>query len=220
MLENSAILFEPADLRTGASFLACEKARLEPPEDLEPFGRGLKSLLWKILAVSPSGSRFRTPPVRCSAVKSPGMRILREEPKKFPTIVENRTVRTLANLHENSFDTPASGDPRVILRFPAKSLFRNILAVTPFGSIFCGDQASVPYGKSLRMNILEKTSEKIDEAAAIPSHSHSESSSPQPAVQGSYPAEELPESQASAGATWASGFAHLSRAMGQYKAYA
>src|SRR6266536_1051228 len=57
----------------------------------------------------------------------------------------------------NQLSTPGSLNGR---RTQAKSLFWNILAVSPCSSRFCKDlDRSIP-NKSLRMNILEKAREK------------------------------------------------------------
>ena len=42
-----------------------------------------------------------------------------------------------------------------------KSLFRNILRVSPSGSRFCGERFMPPSCKSLRINILDSETEKI-----------------------------------------------------------
>jgi hypothetical protein len=69
--------------------------------------------------------------------------------------LENRRARNLALLREDSSHVLSFGDPRILVRSQAKSLFRKILPVTPCGSRFCTDQAHAPGHKSLRMNILK-----------------------------------------------------------------
>jgi hypothetical protein len=55
----------------------------------------------------------------------------------------------------------STADPLSGSRTAAKSLFRNILAVSPCGSRFWGDQGVSPRGKFLWINTLEERMKKI-----------------------------------------------------------
>ena len=86
-----------------------------------------KSLFWNILAVSAYGSRFCTAPRRRLHSKSFRMNIL-----------------------ERCQSMEGRNDPLLT----GKSLFQNILRVSPCGSIFCPDPFRSKLPKSFRINIL------------------------------------------------------------------
>ncbi len=64
-------------------------------------------------------------------------------------------------MRESSPNKFSPTDPRRTSQSDAKSLFRNILAVSPCGSIFCPDQRGIPTANFFRMSILDDYKEKI-----------------------------------------------------------
>ena len=64
-------------------------------------------------------------------------------------------------MRESSRNHFSTASPVNRFQFEAKSLFRNILAVTPCGSRFYLDQASLRVSKLLRIKILGKPQKKI-----------------------------------------------------------
>ena len=75
-------------------------------------------------------------------------------------------------MREGSPNKLSIADPLSGSRTGAKSLFRNILAVSPCGSIFCLYPALSPTRKLLRMSILGKEDEKNLEIYTSPHCSH------------------------------------------------
>jgi hypothetical protein len=63
-------------------------------------------------------------------------------------------------MHAGSPHRLSTTDPLTSSECTAKSLFRNILALSPYGSRFCPDPALSPSSKCLRMNTLATCTKK------------------------------------------------------------
>src|SRR5271165_491359 len=73
---------------------------------------------------------------------------------------QNSRKRTLGGMHQSSTKPFPASSPRGAPTHSPNSLFQNILALTPYGSIFCAGSPLPTARKPLPMSILQRAAKK------------------------------------------------------------